>query len=77
MISLRSMDSVLFLLGIAFVMPEAAEEELHEAGNYTSDLEEAANDETKLAEVYKHHFAAKCGTYLAQSARYVLHFAAK
>ena len=49
-------------------MPEAAEEELHEAGNYTSDLEEAANDETKLAEVYKHHFAAKCGTYLADCA---------
>ena len=58
-------------------MPEAAEEELHEAGNYTSDLEEAANDETKLAEVYKHHFVAKCGTYLAQSTRYVPHFAAK
>ena len=40
-------------------MPEAAEEELHEAGSYTSDLEEAANDETKLADVCKHHFAAK------------------
>ena len=32
-------------------MPEAAEEELLEKQAYTSDLEAAGNDETKVAEV--------------------------
>ena len=46
-------------------MPEAAEEELLEKQAYTSDLEEAKDDKSKLAEVYKHHFGTIGGTYLA------------
>ena len=46
-------------------MPEAAEEELLEKQAYTSDLEEANDDKSKLAEVYKHHFGTIGGTYLA------------
>ena len=45
-----------FLLGIAFVMPEAAEKELLEEQTYTSDLEEAGNDDNKVAEFHTHHF---------------------
>ena len=49
-------------------MHEAAQEELLEKQAYTSDLEEAKDDEGKLAEVYKHHFATVGGTYLADCA---------
>ena len=46
-------------------MPEAAEEELLEKQAYTSHLEEAKDDESKLAEVYKRHFGTIGGTHLA------------
>ena len=58
--------SVLFLLGIALVVPEAAEEQLLEAPGYTSDplAAVAGNDETKLAEFYKQHFKSIGGSYV-------------
>ena len=50
-------------------MPEAAEEEeLLGKQAYTSDLEEAKDDESKLAEVYKHHFGTIGGPNLADCA---------
>ena len=49
-------------------MPEAADEERLERQAYTSDLKEAKDDESKLAEVYKHHFGTIGGTYLADCA---------
>ena len=49
-------------------MPEAAEEELLEKQAYTSDLEAAGNDETKVAEVYKNHFKTIGGSYFADCA---------
>ena len=51
-------------------MPEATEEQLLETPGYTSDLEAAVadNDETKLAEFYKHHFKTIGGSYFADCA---------
>ena len=49
-------------------MPEAAEEELLEKQAYTSGLEAAGSDETKVAEFYKNHFKTIGGSYFADCA---------
>ena len=51
---------------MAFIVLEAAEDDPSKRTLYQSDLEEAGNDDAKVAKVQARHFAAIGGNYFAE-----------